>query len=216
MSWPRDSTRTLLRQLYCAVLTAQLHVKLIPLLLETRYAVPHVNCIILARVLARPPQAKHPAIGDVARGLRQRSQGEPVAGDRLCRRPCGAVDLHPDQPQGGPGRPHGCRGSLRLGTEVPAWLWKASAAGGMGCPALVQGFSSRRLGDLRAGNGDGWMWPRDLLADQPARGRSSPRLLCRGNARAVSDLQFQRFQVQPRSAAAGDAAARGAGLFERV
>src|ERR1700722_19411487 len=38
MSWARDSIRIPLRQPYCAVLTAQLHVKLIPLPPKTRYA----------------------------------------------------------------------------------------------------------------------------------------------------------------------------------
>ena len=52
----------------------------------------------------------------------------------------------------------------------------------------------------------------DLLADRAARGRPAPRVLRRGDARALSDLQFQGFQIQSGSAAARDAAARGAGL----
>src|SRR5216684_2150280 len=38
MSWARDSIRAPGRQPYCSILTAQLHVKLIPLCVETRYA----------------------------------------------------------------------------------------------------------------------------------------------------------------------------------
>ena len=37
--------------------------------------------------------------------------------------------------------------------------------------------------------------PRDLLADRAARGRSPPRVLCRGDARALPDLQFQGIQI---------------------
>src|ERR1700681_3059742 len=38
MSWARDSIRIPVRQHYCSILTALLHVKLIPLLSKTRYA----------------------------------------------------------------------------------------------------------------------------------------------------------------------------------
>src|SRR5258708_35993665 len=38
MSWARDSIGAPGRQPYCSILTAQLHVKLIPLCVETRYA----------------------------------------------------------------------------------------------------------------------------------------------------------------------------------
>src|SRR6266478_6242304 len=144
------------------------------------------------------------------------SESEPVAGDRLCRRACRAVDLHPDQFQGGAGRPYGCRGSFRLGSEVPARLWQASAAGGLGRGPLVQNFSGGRLGYLCAGDGNARLWAGALLADQLARRRSPPRVLCRSDARALSDLQFQGVQVQSGSVAARDAAACGTGLFERV
>ena len=87
---------------------------------------------------------------------------------------------------------------------------------GLGRRSLVQGFSGRRLGDLRAGDGDARLWSRDLLADRPARGGSPPRVLRRGDARALSDLQLQGFQVQSGPAAAGDVAAAGAGLSARV
>src|SRR6478736_3289325 len=176
----------------------------------------HVNCIVPGCKLACTPQAVGPAAGGVACGICQRSESQPVAGDRLCRRACGAVDLRPDQPQGGAGHPYGCRGSIRLGSEAPARLWQASAAGGLGRGPLVSDLSGRRLGNLRAGDGDARLWPRDLLAAQLARGRSPPRVLCRGDACALSDLQFQGIQVQPGSVAARDAAACGAGLSERV
>ena len=54
--------------------------------------------------------------------------------------------------------------------------------------------------------------PRDLLADRAARGRSAPRVLHGGDARALSDLQFQGLQIQSGSAAARHPAAGGAGL----
>src|SRR5258705_11247718 len=38
MSWPRDSTRTLMRQPQCSILKGLLHAKLIPLMSKTRYA----------------------------------------------------------------------------------------------------------------------------------------------------------------------------------
>src|SRR6266403_2378642 len=216
MSWARDSTRIPMRQPQCSILEGLLHVKLIPLVSKTRYAERHVNCIVLGCKLACAPQAVDPAAGGLACGVRQRSESEPVAGDRLWRRACGAVDLHPDQSEGGAGRPYGCRGSFRLGSEVPARLWQASAAGGLGRGPLVQGFSGRRLGNLRAGDGNARLWARDLLADRFARRRSSPRVLCGGDARALPDLQLQGLQVQSGSVAARDAAACRAGLSERV
>src|SRR5258706_11655132 len=216
MSWARDSTRIPMRQPQCSILEGLLHAKLIPLVSKTRYAERHVNCIVPGCKLAGAPEAVDPAAGGLACGVRQRSESEPVAGDRLWRRACGAVDLHPDQSEGGAGRPYGCRGSFRLGSEVPARLWQASAAGGLGRGPLVQGFSGRRLGNLRAGDGDARLWPRHLLADQLARGRSPPRVFCPGDARALSDLQFQGVQVQSGSVATRNAAVRGADLFECV
>src|SRR5260370_30933382 len=38
MSWPRDSTRTPMRQPQCSILKGLLHAKLIPLTSKTRYA----------------------------------------------------------------------------------------------------------------------------------------------------------------------------------
>src|SRR5258708_38367551 len=38
MSWPRDSTRTPMRQPQCSILKGLLHAKLIPLMSKTRYA----------------------------------------------------------------------------------------------------------------------------------------------------------------------------------
>src|SRR5260370_34977696 len=38
MSWARDSIRAPMRQPYCSIFAAQLHAKLIPLCVETRYA----------------------------------------------------------------------------------------------------------------------------------------------------------------------------------
>ncbi len=49
--------------------------------------------------------------GGVGIGSRRR----PGAGDRLCHRACRALDLDPDQSQGGAGHPYGCRGSLSPG-----------------------------------------------------------------------------------------------------
>src|SRR5260370_36344391 len=117
-----------MRQPYCAVLNAPVTAKTIPLYAETRYPEGHVDCIIFARDFACAPTAEHPAAGGVACGLRQRSESRPLARDRLCRRPCGAVDLHPDQPESGAGRPYGRRGSFRLGPEVPVRLWHSSTA----------------------------------------------------------------------------------------
>ena len=148
----------------------------------------------------------------MARGDGLRSQGRPVAGDRLCRRPCGALDPDPGQSQGGAGRPYGRRGSLCVGPEVPVRLWQASAALRLDRWPLVHGFPRRQLGDLCAGDGDGRLRSRDLLADRAARGGPPPRLLRRRDAGALSDLQLQGVQVQSGFAATGDAAAAGAGL----
>ena len=57
---------------------------------------------------------------------------------------------------------------------------------------------------------------RDLLAAGAARGRSPPRVLRRGDAGALSDLQLQGLQVQSGPAAARHAAAGGAGLSRCV
>src|SRR4051812_24481583 len=46
------------------------------------------------------------------------------------------------------------------------------------------------------GDGDARVRSRDLLALGATRGRSPPRLPGRGDARALSDLQFQGFQIQ--------------------
>ena len=148
----------------------------------------------------------------MARRVGLRSEGRPGAGDRLCRRACRALDLDPDQSQGGAGRPHGRRGSLCLGPEIPARLRQASAAVGVGRGRLVHVVSGRQLVDLRIGDGDAWLRAGDLLADRVARGRPPPRLLRRGDAGALPDLQFQGLQVQSGSAAARDPAASGAGL----
>ncbi len=162
----------------------------------------------------RWPKLRRLAAWLAATGLR--SQSRALAGDRLCRRPCGALDPDPGQSEGGAGRPYGRRGSLRLGPEVPVRLWQASAALRLDRRPLVHGVSGRQLGDLRAGDGDARLRPRDLLADRAARGGSPPRLLRRGDAGALSDLQLQGLQVQSGPAAAGDAAAIGAGLSRRV
>src|SRR6266404_7834538 len=132
MSWARDSTRIPMRQPQCSILEGLLHAKLIPLVSKTRYAERHVNCIALGCKLACAPPAVDPATGGVACGVRQRSESEPVAGDRLCRRACGAVDLHPDQSEGGARHPYGCRGSFRLGSEVPARLRQHPPLAGWG------------------------------------------------------------------------------------
>src|SRR5450631_2697949 len=189
-----------------------LHAKLITLPAKTRYAQGHVDCFILTCSRARARSAIHPANGGVACGLRERSEGQSVAGDRVCRCPCGSVDPDPGQSQGGAGRSHGCRGSLRLGPEIPVRLWQASAARRVGRGRLVQDFPGRQLGHLRAGDGNTRLRHRDLLVDRGARGRSPPRLLRRGDARALPDLQFQGLQIQSGSAAAGNAAAGGAGF----
>ena len=175
----------------------------------------NVDNIISAR-RARESETFLPPAGRMAGRVRQRSQGGPVARDRLCRRACGAVDADPDQSEGGAGRSHGRRRGVRLGPEIPARLRQASAAVGLDRRRLVQGFSGGRLGDLCAGDGGRQLGAGDLLADRVARRRPSPRVPCRGDARALSDLQFQGFQVQSRSAAAPDAAAGRAGLSQRI
>src|SRR5258708_32238797 len=119
MSWARDSTRIPMRQPQCSILKGLLHAKLIPLMSKTRYAERHVNCIVLARGFACTPQGVDPATGGMACGARQRSETGPSAGDRVCRRACETLVPHPDQSQGGAGRPYGGRGSFHLGSEVP-------------------------------------------------------------------------------------------------
>src|SRR6476620_12161482 len=49
---------------------------------------------------------------------RDRSQGQPLAGDPDRGAACGDLDLHSDQSEGRAGHSHGCRGSLCLGPEV--------------------------------------------------------------------------------------------------
>ena len=134
----------------------------------------HDNCLGFARGLACAPSADHPAGGGVASGARERSQQRAVAGDRLCHAACRALDIHPDQPQGGAGCPYGCRGGVCLGAENPARLRQASTAGGMGRGSLVHAIPGRRLGHLCIGDGDARLRAGDLLADQPACGRSAP------------------------------------------
>src|SRR5580700_8450879 len=171
MSWARDSIRTPVRQPYYGVLTGLLHAKLIPLMAKTRYAIGYVSCPVFARESECPRVFDATAIGGVARRLRQRSRRRPAAGDRLCRRACGAVDRDPDQPEGGAGHPYGCRGGLCLGAEIPARVRQASAAGGLDRGALVPDVSDRRLVDLRAGDGGARLRDGDLLADCVAGGR---------------------------------------------
>ena len=125
------------------------------------------------------------------------SPGRPVAGDRLCDHPRGALDLHPDQSQGGAGRPLWTLPKPlpeASSSSVTASIrrWRAGVAG-----LWFQIFPVGELVDLRAGDGDARHRPRDLLADRVARGRPAPRLLHRGNARALSDLQFQGFKYNP-------------------
>jgi len=201
-----------MRQPNCGRLPADLHAKLIPLAPKTRYAISHVSCPLLARNIARTRRVDGPASGSVARGVGVGSLRRPWAGARLRHRACRALDLYPDQSQGGPGHPHGCGGSLRLGPEIPARLWQAPAARRLGRRALVQAVSGGQLGELCAGDGHGRLRPGDLLDDQLARGRPAARLLCRADAGALSDLQFQGLQVQSGSAAARHPAADGAGL----
>ena len=189
-----------------------LHGNLIPLAPKTRYPEAHGDCITFTRGFTRAPASHPEAAGGVARGVRQRPQDRPMAGDRLCRRPCGALDPDPGQSQGGAGRPYGCRGSLRLGAEIPARIRQAPAARRLGRGRLVPGLSGRRLGHLCAGDGGDRHRSGDLLADRIARGRSPPRVFRRGDAGALSDLQFQGLQIQSGSAAAGDAAAGRAGV----
>src|ERR1700722_9413440 len=111
MSWARDSIGTPVRQPYYGVLTGLLHAKLIPLPSKTRYAQSHVDCIIFTCGFA-PAQAFAPAIGGGARRGRQRPEDQPVAGDRICRRACDAVDPDTDRFEGSTGRPYGRRGGV--------------------------------------------------------------------------------------------------------
>src|ERR1700687_5197320 len=106
MSWARDSTRIPMRQPQCSILKGLLHAKLIPLMAKTRYAERHANCIIFARTLACAPPAADPAAGGMACGARQRSESEPVAGERPCGRACGGVEPPSSPSQGGAGRSH--------------------------------------------------------------------------------------------------------------
>src|ERR1700722_18257109 len=101
---------------------------------------------------------------------------------------------------------------LKAGPEIPARLRQASAAVGVGRGHLVHDVSGRQLVHLRIGDGDAWLRAGDLLADRVACGRPPPRLLRRGDAGALPDLQFQGLQVQSGSAATRDPAAFGAGL----
>src|SRR5450755_1554883 len=108
------------------------------------------------------------------------------------------------------------RGRLSV-RRMAAWL-AACASDPKAAPRLVIGFAAAHavlwtliLVNLKAvqdvhmdvaeafawgqkfqfGYGNTRLWPRDLLADRVARGRSPPRVLRRGDARALSDLQFQ-------------------------
>src|SRR6185437_8131263 len=101
MSWARDSIRVPVRQPYCSLLAAQLHAKLISLGSKTRYAVGYVRWPVVTRKFVRIRVVEGPAAGGMARRVGLRSRGQPAAGDRLCRRACRALDLDPDQSQGG-------------------------------------------------------------------------------------------------------------------
>src|SRR5579863_9959874 len=103
MSWARDSIGPPLRQPHCRLVTAQVHAKLISLAAKTRYVTADVRCPALARNLARPRLVKGPAAGSVACGVGVGPRDRPLAGDRLCPRTCHALDLDPDQAEGGPG-----------------------------------------------------------------------------------------------------------------
>ena len=150
----RDSIHTPVRQPYCCILRGFLHAKLIPLDPKTRYARGHVDCIHFAHGRARQAHSHDPAARGMAGLARQRSQSRPVAGHRLCRGSRGPVDADSGQSEDRAGRPYGRRRSLRLGAEVPARLWQAPAAVGMGRRRLVHALSGHRLGDLCAGDGD--------------------------------------------------------------
>ncbi|MHC2888197.1 hypothetical protein ACVI53_011113 [Bradyrhizobium barranii subsp. barranii] len=95
-------------------------------------------------------------------------------------------------------------------------LRQAPAAVGLGRRPLVQGVPGGGLGDLCAGDGDRRRRHGDLLAAELARRGRAARVPGRGDGRALSDLQFQGFQVQPRPAPARHAAAARARLSQRL
>src|ERR1700688_3834987 len=79
MSWARDSIRIPLRQPYCAVLTAHLHVKLIPLPPKTRYA----EAMSTASILPAASRARRKlSVRRLAAWL-VACASDPVAGPRL-------------------------------------------------------------------------------------------------------------------------------------
>ena len=86
---------------------------------------------------------------------RLRSQGRPLAGDRLCRRPCGALDPDPGQSQGGAGRPYGRRGSLSPGARSSSSAMASIRRCPAGSPASGSGcFRSPTGRPMR------WRWRR--------------------------------------------------------
>src|SRR5664279_4422038 len=176
----------------------------------------HVDDIFFTRLVAETARAGAAEGGGVACGSRRGSADRPLAGDQFCTPARGAVDADSDSAQGRAGRSYGRRRGLRLGPEIPARLWQAPTALRLDRRPLVHGLSGRRLGYLRAGDDDTRLRTRDLVADRVAGGRPAARLLRRGDARALSDLQLQGLQVQSGPAAARHAAARGAGLSQRV
>src|SRR5229473_5986798 len=79
MSWARDSIGAPGRQPYCSILTAQLHVKLIPLCVETRYAQGMSTASILP---ATSRARRRPSIRRLAAWLAA-CASDPEAGPRL-------------------------------------------------------------------------------------------------------------------------------------